>query len=78
MSFREGWASAQILGYEVVLSNGTIVEVNRNERVDLYNALKFASTNYGIVTRFDLATFETGDIWGGTRFHMLEDCKSGL
>lgn len=46
----------------VVLGNGTLVNANRTSHPDLYRALKGGGNNFGVVTRFDLATFPQGDI----------------
>jgi hypothetical protein len=40
------------LNYEIVLADGSIVNANANSNKDLYIALKYGSTNYGVVTRF--------------------------
>lgn len=48
---------------EVVLSNGTVVEANAEENSDLFTALRGGGGNFGIVTRFDVETFETKPIW---------------
>lgn len=40
---------------------------------DLYKALKGGGNNFGIVTRFDLKTFEQGKIWGGEILHPYTD-----
>lgn len=68
LSIEQGFGSDNILNYEVVLSNGSIVDVNQPSLPDLYWALKFGSTNYGIVTRFDMTTYPLGQMWGGSRF----------
>lgn len=54
-----------MLNYEVVLANGTILNVNRQSHRDLLKALRGGSNNFGIVTRFDLDTFSQGKFWGG-------------
>ena len=54
-----------MLNYEVVLANGTILNVNRRNHSDLLKALRGGSNNFGIVTRFDLDTFSQGKFWGG-------------
>jgi hypothetical protein len=41
------------LNYEVVLADGSIVNASPYSHLDLYVALKYGSTNYGIVTRFE-------------------------
>jgi len=62
-----GFASDNVVGYEIVLANGTITEANSQENTDLFWALRLGSTNFGIVTRFDLKTTATTNLWGGLR-----------
>jgi hypothetical protein len=42
-----------------------VIDANRHEHSDLFQALKGGSNNFGIVTRFDLMTWEREDLWGG-------------
>ena len=49
----------------MVLADGRIVNANAKENADLWVALKGGSSNFGIVTRFDIRTFAQGDMWGG-------------
>ncbi|TRX90561.1 hypothetical protein FHL15_008534 [Xylaria flabelliformis] len=68
MSFfgtRYGWTADTVINHEVVLANGSIVNANAQENLDLHWALKGGSNNFGIVTRVDLAAFEQGPFWGG-------------
>ncbi|KAL4966563.1 FAD-binding oxidoreductase [Aspergillus stella-maris] len=60
-----GWAANMISNMEVVLANGTIVYANHTSHTDLFWALKGGSSNYGIVTRFDLSTFPLTEWYGG-------------
>jgi hypothetical protein len=63
-----GWACDNVRRYEVVLASGNVVYASPNENRDLYWALRGGGgLNYGIVTRFDLAAFDQGDLW----LHML-------
>lgn len=55
----------QVVNYEVVLADGTIVEANNTTNPDLFLVLKGGSNNFGIVTRFDMVTFPAHDIWDG-------------
>ncbi|KAI9794986.1 MAG: hypothetical protein M1816_000006 [Peltula sp. TS41687] len=61
-----GWAMNNVVKYEVVLANSSIVEANANQHADLFWALKGGSNNYGIVTRFDLITYNVEEVYGGT------------
>lgn len=59
---RTGFACDNVVNYEVVLANGTIVDANASCHPDLWRALKGGSSNYGIVTRFDINTFPAQNI----------------
>ncbi|KAJ7810243.1 hypothetical protein B0H14DRAFT_2864261 [Mycena olivaceomarginata] len=45
----------------------------QTENPDLFWALKMGSTNYGIVTRFDMATFPLDDIWAGMMYFQIDE-----
>jgi hypothetical protein len=68
-SSREGFICDNVVNYEVVLSTGKIVNANANDNPDLWRALRGGGNNFGIVTRFDLKTFEQGPFWGGAVFY---------
>ncbi|KAK2754474.1 FAD binding domain protein [Colletotrichum kahawae] len=54
-----GWASGNVVGYEAVLSSGSVVYATAtNEYSDLFWALRGGGNNFAIVTRFDLKTYE--------------------
>ncbi|KAI1208441.1 uncharacterized protein F4807DRAFT_431346 [Annulohypoxylon truncatum] len=61
-----GWAANNVANFEVVLANGTIVNANSTSNPDLFWALKGSSSNYGIVTRFDLKTYPSSLVYAGT------------
>jgi len=65
LSLAHGFGSSNIVNYQVVLADGTIRDVNAQTLPDLYWALKLGSTNYGIVTRFDMTSYPLSDVWGG-------------
>ncbi|TWU72443.1 hypothetical protein ED733_003537 [Metarhizium rileyi] len=59
-----GWACDNVRNFEVVLSSGDTVDANATSNTDLYWALRGSGgSNWGIVTRFDLMSFEQGDLW---------------
>ncbi|QPC78109.1 hypothetical protein HYE68_008861 [Fusarium pseudograminearum] len=62
---RYGFGCDQVVNFEVVLGDGRIVNANKTENADLWKALKGGSTNFGIVTRFDLQAFDAPLLWGG-------------
>ncbi|KAI1139188.1 Glucooligosaccharide oxidase [Hypoxylon sp. FL0543] len=58
-----GTAADNVKNFEVVLSNGNIVNANHDENEDLFWALKGGGPNFGIVTRFDVYTIPVNEIW---------------
>ncbi|KAK7040090.1 hypothetical protein VNI00_009895 [Paramarasmius palmivorus] len=77
LSFEHGFGSDNVINYEVVLSNGTIVNANEDAHPDLYWALKTGSTNYGIVTRFDMPTFPLSKIWASQNTYLISEEGQG-
>lgn len=64
-SGKKGMVCDNVLGYEMVTATGDIIYVTKDLYPDLFVALKGGVSNFGIVTRFDLAAFEASQIWGG-------------
>ena len=64
-----GWGASTVTNYEVVLANGSITNANSTKNSDLFWALKGGSSNFGIVTRFDMQTFPLTEMWGGTALY---------
>ncbi|KAK7937857.1 FAD binding domain protein [Apiospora aurea] len=60
-----GWACDNVRNYEVVLANGSVINVSQSTHTDLYRALRGGGNNFGVITRFDLDMFPQGPIWGG-------------
>ncbi|KAI5862351.1 Glucooligosaccharide oxidase [Durotheca rogersii] len=58
-----GTVADNVKNFEVVLSNGTVVNANIDENNDLFWALKGGGPNFGIVTRFDVYTLPGTEIW---------------
>ncbi|KAL0578861.1 hypothetical protein V5O48_003141 [Marasmius crinis-equi] len=73
LSFTKGFCSDSVLNYEVVLSDGTIVNVNKDSNPDLYWALKVGGTNYGIVTRFDMPAIPLSTVWASQDIYPVEE-----
>lgn len=62
-----GWACDNVANYEIVLSSGEIVNASPTQNRDLFWALRGGGgSNFGIVTRFDLSTFEQGNLWASS------------
>jgi hypothetical protein len=49
--------------------NREIINANATSNSDLFLVLKGGSSNFGIVTRFDMQAFEQGDLWGGVKMY---------
>ncbi|KAG6369181.1 hypothetical protein JVT61DRAFT_1339 [Boletus reticuloceps] len=54
-----------VQAFELVMPNGTVINVMETSRPDLFFALKGGLNNFGIVTRFTLKTFPQTQVWGG-------------
>ncbi|KAK1984578.1 hypothetical protein LZ30DRAFT_651402 [Colletotrichum cereale] len=65
LSGLHGWACDNVRNYEVVLANGSVVDVSHSTHPDLYRALRGGGNSFGVVTRFDLDMFAQGPVWGG-------------
>ncbi|KAF9891613.1 hypothetical protein FE257_003624 [Aspergillus nanangensis] len=65
-----GWGCDTVVNYEVVLADGSVVQANKHQHQDLFWALKGGSSNFGIVTRFDLETIQSPKVWAGA--HTVE------
>jgi len=63
LSRKYGFSCDNVYGYEVVLASGQVIYVTEKSYPDLWLALKGGSNNFGIVTRFDVATFSQEKIW---------------
>ncbi|PSN70014.1 FAD-binding domain-containing protein [Corynespora cassiicola Philippines] len=65
LSTQYAWAANNIVEYEVVLANATIVRASSTSHPDLYKALKGGGNNYGIITSYTMIAHPQGQIWGG-------------
>ncbi|KAJ5154997.1 uncharacterized protein N7500_010436 [Penicillium coprophilum] len=62
-SREHGFSCDNVYGYEVVLGSGEVIYVDEGSNSDLWVALKGGSNNFGIITRFDVATIAQGKMW---------------
>lgn len=66
---RVGFTADTLVGAEVVLASGAVVQArddgDGSSYADLLRALRGGGNNFGLVTRFDFAAIEAGDFWGG-------------
>ncbi|KAF2823577.1 FAD-binding domain-containing protein [Ophiobolus disseminans] len=68
LSTQYGWAANNIVAFEVVLANATIVTASNTSNADLFEALKGGGNNFGIVTAYTMVAHFIGQIWGGNLF----------
>ncbi|KAN0115766.1 hypothetical protein V8E52_006578 [Russula decolorans] len=69
-----------VVGYELVLPNGTVINVTSKDE-DLWFGLRGGLNNFGIVTKFILKFHPQSDVWGGTRLYaesQLDAIKDAL
>ncbi|KAL4995572.1 hypothetical protein BDV10DRAFT_202865 [Aspergillus recurvatus] len=71
-----GLACDNVLSFEVVLSNGTIISANHITNTDLFRALKGGGNNFGIVTRVVIRAFKQGHLWGGLIGHSASEIRA--
>ncbi|KAL0933468.1 FAD binding domain-containing protein [Colletotrichum truncatum] len=64
-SGKHGLACDNVVSYEVVLANGTVVTATSTSHHDLWRSLKGGLNNLGLVTRFDLQAFPSQNAYGG-------------
>lgn len=54
-----------VIEFEVVLANGSIITASKTKNPDLFTVLKGGNNNFGIVTSFKFGTFDYDGLWGG-------------
>ncbi|XP_006453769.1 hypothetical protein AGABI2DRAFT_181818 [Agaricus bisporus var. bisporus H97] len=69
---QHGLASDNVVEFDLVLPNGTFVNVTETSQPDLYFGLRGGLNNFGIITSVTVKTWPTGDIWGGTIAYSIE------
>lgn len=69
LSAQYGLAADSIVGWETVMPNGSIVNINATTRPDLAVAMRGSGSQFGAVTQFTIETHPIGNIWGGLRIY---------
>lgn len=64
----QGFGCDNVINYELVLADGSVVNANASSHSDLWKALKGGGGNLGIVTRFDLEAISAAPIFHDIRF----------
>ncbi|KAK8112872.1 hypothetical protein PG984_013398 [Apiospora sp. TS-2023a] len=75
---RYGFACDDVVNYEVVLADGSIVMANEQTNMDLFRVLKGGSSNFGIVTCFDLKAFPATPVWDGSAVYQKTEKEALL
>ncbi|KAF2171038.1 hypothetical protein M409DRAFT_64021 [Zasmidium cellare ATCC 36951] len=65
--YQRGLATDDIVNFEVVLANGSVVQANATSNKDLWRTLKGGGSGFGVVTRYDMETFDRLPIWSASR-----------
>ncbi|KAF7673761.1 fad binding domain containing protein [Alternaria burnsii] len=60
-----GFVCNNVLTYEVVLADGSIVNASERDNPKLWRALKGGGNNFGVVTSFTLRSFASTNVWSG-------------
>ncbi|KAL8948277.1 MAG: hypothetical protein Q9222_005525 [Ikaeria aurantiellina] len=66
---RYGFACDNVVTFEVVLGDGSIVQASNTTNPDLFTALKGSQNNLGVITKFEFVAFEQSLLWGGTALY---------
>jgi FAD/FMN-containing dehydrogenase len=62
LSTKYGWAANNVVEFEVVLANATIVTASATSHPELYKALKGGGNSYGIVTSYTMMAHPQGKV----------------
>ncbi|KAI1812837.1 FAD-binding domain-containing protein [Poronia punctata] len=69
LSAQYGLAADNIVGWETVMANGSVVNVDAAAHPDLAVAMRGGGSQFGIVTRFKVRAHPIGKVWGGSRIY---------
>jgi hypothetical protein len=69
---KAGLSIDNILGAEVVLADGSVVNANENENDDLYWALRGGGGNFGVVTQLTLRLHPVSNVIAGPMFWSID------
>ncbi|KAH7080182.1 FAD binding domain-containing protein [Paraphoma chrysanthemicola] len=65
LTSQEGLAADNIIGWETVVANGSIVNVDAATSLDLARAMRGSGSQFGIITKYTVKVHPIGDVWGG-------------
>ncbi|KAK4952099.1 hypothetical protein LTR10_010019 [Elasticomyces elasticus] len=62
-----GFSCDNVVEYELVTANGTILYVSNHTQPDIFSALCGGGNAFGVVTMYTLLAHDIGEVWGGGR-----------
>lgn len=69
LSAQMGLAADNIIGWETVLANGTIANIDATSQPDLARAMRGSGSQFGIVTKYTVNVHPIGQVFGGSCFY---------
>ncbi|KAK6602235.1 FAD binding domain-containing protein [Botrytis cinerea] len=75
---QKGFVADTVINFELVVGNGSIINVNATSNSDLFVGLKGGGNNFGIVTRYDMETFPFDKLWGGIMVYPTSTAKAQI
>jgi hypothetical protein len=66
LSAQEGLAADSIVGWETVMANGSIVNVDAASNPDLARAMRGSGSQFGIVTKYTIKPHPIAEVYGGS------------
>lgn len=75
---QKGFVADTVINFELVIGNGSIINVNATSNSDLFVGLKGGGNNFGIVTRYDLDAFPFDKMWGGIMVYPTSTSKAQI
>ncbi|KAL1644043.1 hypothetical protein SLS61_008976 [Didymella pomorum] len=65
LSAQEGLAADSIVGWETVMANGSILDIDAASQPDLAQAMRGSGSQFGIVTKYTIKPHHIGQVYGG-------------
>lgn len=78
LSRRFGFAADSLLRAEVVLADGRIVTASRDERPELFRALRGGGGDFGVVTALEFRLYQVSSVWWGGAAFPIERAPATL
>jgi FAD/FMN-containing dehydrogenase len=73
-----GMAVDNVVGAEVVTADGRVLRANADENSDLYWAIRGGSSNFGVVTLFEMRLHPLSQVLGGMLIHPFDRARDVL